>query len=385
VLIVVAAATRHGAFLSSLEMVDALRPIATERVVLLRDGGDLEDDFRRAADVVDFEPLRGLSSALQRRPRTDRIRRTLKLELIAAKAALRRWRPSMLYVSNLGVAAYAVAGVALGIPTILHVREALPNVRRKVDRWHLDRLPELRVAAVSRYAADNYAQLTGIDPSSIALVPSPVDPEAVRRRAGPRPSAPSPGWSVVACGSGLYPAKGFDLWIEMCRAIVRDTDHAWRFTWIGEPPAEVSGATAELVRDGRLVLTGAIENPFPLIAAADIVVVPSRWESFSRVTAESMALARPIVAFAVGGIPELLGDAGVLIEPGDTQAMARAVVALGSDVDARRELGEKASVRVLELDLARRARLSIQSVVSDLRPDRDRPGTAVTSSGLDSS
>jgi glycosyltransferase involved in cell wall biosynthesis len=59
-----------------------------------------------------------------------------------------------------------------------------------------------------------------------------------------------------------------------------------------------------------------------------------------------MAAELPIVAYAVGELPATLGDAGVLVEPGDEAAFARAVVALFEDGDWARRLGEAARARV---------------------------------------
>jgi glycosyltransferase involved in cell wall biosynthesis len=174
---------------------------------------------------------------------------------------------------------------------------------------------------------------------------------------------------VVACGSALYPAKGFDLWVEVCQATLRNAEFAGRFVWVGEEPRNLSGV-AELVRGGQLLLTGVLDNPFPTLAAADIVVVPSRNEAFSRVVAEAMALGRPIVAFATGGIPEVLGDAGVLVEQGNIDAMAREVARLAGDADARRELGARAAHRADELNLLDDAQTRIRAVVKECLEDR---------------
>ena len=82
------------------------------------------------------------------------------------------------------------------------------------------------------------------------------------------------------------------------------------------------------------------------IAAADIFVLTSRDDPFPLVVMEAMAASRPIVAFAVGGVPEQLGDAGLLVRPEDVAGMAAAVVAL-VDLPAERErLGAAASERV---------------------------------------
>jgi len=61
-----------------------------------------------------------------------------------------------------------------------------------------------------------------------------------------------------------------------------------------------------------------------------------------------MALARPVVAFAVDGVPEQVADAGVLVPPEDVEALARAVVSLADDAVRRGELARAAGARAVD-------------------------------------
>ena len=78
----------------------------------------------------------------------------------------------------------------------------------------------------------------------------------------------------------------------------------------------------------------AIEN-------AAIVVVPSLGEGFGMVALEAMERSRPVVASAVGGLPEIVadGETGLVVEPGDAEALADALVALASDLSSCRRDG----------------------------------------------
>jgi len=87
-------------------------------------------------------------------------------------------------------------------------------------------------------------------------------------------------------------------------------------------------------------------------ATADVAVVPwadtpSNRARHSAKVLELMAAGLPVVAYAVGELPVTLGDAGVLVKPGDEAALARAIVALFSDAERRRRLGVAARARVL--------------------------------------
>lgn len=74
--------------------------------------------------------------------------------------------------------------------------------------------------------------------------------------------------------------------------------------------------------------------------AADVVVVPSRWaEPFALTVMEGMACGVPVVASAIGGIPEVMGDAGVQVRPDDAADLAAALEALADDEALRRLIG----------------------------------------------
>ena len=71
---------------------------------------------------------------------------------------------------------------------------------------------------------------------------------------------------------------------------------------------------------------GAREDVADLLGLADLLALPSRWEARALVVQEALRAGVPVVCTAVGGLVDLVGDAGVLVPPGDPHAMA---VALG--------------------------------------------------------
>jgi glycosyltransferase involved in cell wall biosynthesis len=108
-----------------------------------------------------------------------------------------------------------------------------------------------------------------------------------------------------------------------------------------------AGARADLV---HLLGHQPPEGLFPAVAAADIVVMPSLWEAFGIVALEAMALGRPIVASAAGGLRELVRDGrdGVLVPPDDPSALAGALMRLLGDHPLRERLGASARGRAEE-------------------------------------
>jgi glycosyltransferase involved in cell wall biosynthesis len=93
------------------------------------------------------------------------------------------------------------------------------------------------------------------------------------------------------------------------------------------------------------------EELYALIARAAVVVCPSRRDGLPVVCAEAMAHARPVVASAVGGLPDMIrdGETGVLVPPRDPAALRAALDRLLADPELRRRLGLAARERIAEL------------------------------------
>lgn len=112
--------------------------------------------------------------------------------------------------------------------------------------------------------------------------------------------------------------------------------------------AEVRRRIDELGLAGAVTVTGFLPNPFPVVRALDVLAHPARRDPFPLALLEGMALARPIVASRVGGIPEMIadGESGILVPPDDAAALAAALAALLTDAARRDRLGAAALVRL---------------------------------------
>jgi len=82
-----------------------------------------------------------------------------------------------------------------------------------------------------------------------------------------------------------------------------------------------------------------------VIAALDLLLIPSLNDGFNLAAAEAMASAKPIIATAVGGLPEVVGDGGILVKPEDVKGLAQEAIQLINAPDLRKQIGEKGRKR----------------------------------------
>jgi len=95
---------------------------------------------------------------------------------------------------------------------------------------------------------------------------------------------------------------------------------------------------------------GFVEDVAGVLSAADVFVIPSRWEGFGLAATEAMAAGLPVIGTKVPGLREVIlpGRTGLLIEPGDSQALAEAIHHLATDKDLRARMGAAGRKRVTE-------------------------------------
>ncbi|MEV5979768.1 glycosyltransferase [Streptomyces sp. NPDC052114] len=210
----------------------------------------------------------------------------------------------------------------------------------------------------------------GIDTSRFAPGP-PSGPPLL-----PEPGAP-PRAPLVVCVGRLCRQKGQDVLLRAWRSVSAQVPEA-RLVLVGDGPDDAAlraeaGATVEFA--------GATADVAPWYRAADVVVLPSRWEGMALAPLEAMACGRPVVLSDVNGARESLPSADrahALVPPEDPAALARALVALLRDRDLRDALGRRARRHVLEHHDARRTAAAVDVVYRELlgtAPTKYREGT----------
>ncbi|WP_369367509.1 glycosyltransferase family 4 protein [Streptomyces sp. CG4] len=143
---------------------------------------------------------------------------------------------------------------------------------------------------------------------------------------------------LIAVGS-LDRHRGYDVLLDAARAW-RDLDPVPLLVIAGEGPQRP--ALQRRIEDEGLPvrLIGRREDVPELLAAADLALLTSSWESRSVLAQEALYARVPLIATRVGGIPDLVGEAAELVPYGDPDALADAVVRLLADPERREELRE---------------------------------------------
>lgn len=206
-----------------------------------------------------------------------------------------------------------------------------------------------KVVAISHGVA---AQLRrdGIAADRIAVVPSGIDLAAVR--AAPRESLRAwagipAGGPVIVTVAAATKEKGLDQIDAATGALLTSRRD---FTWviIGDGPERAHHRRfAEKWFPDRVVLPGHHPDPVRLLRDADLFVLPSLSEGLGTSVLDAMALDIPVIASDTGGLTELVGEgAGLLVPPGDADALAKAVNRMLTDAELRRRCVATARARL---------------------------------------
>lgn len=148
---------------------------------------------------------------------------------------------------------------------------------------------------------------------------------------------------LLAVGS-LAPHRGYETLLDAAR-LWRGMDPVPLVVVAGEGSGRGALQRRIDVEELPVRLVGCRDDIADLLSVADVALLPSRWEARSLLAQEALRLGTPLVATAVGGIPELVGDAAELIPYGDPVALAETVARLLGDPERRGELAAAGRVQ----------------------------------------
>jgi len=261
---------------------------------------------------------------------------------------------------------YGMLGVRrLGLPLVTSIHHPI-SVDKRIDlasssrltalskrRWYGFVRMQARVArriagqapliTVSESSRDDICRDFRVRSEHVRIIPLGVDTRVFR----PREAARMPG-RIVAVASADSPIKGTGTLLRAVGKLATDTDA--HLVMIGKPAPATERLAAQLSLADRVTFThGLSDEAFSaLLASAEIAVVPSLYEGFSLPAVEHMASGTPLVASRTGALPEVTGDAAVLVTPGEDEELAAVLRRLHDSPAERAALADRALRRVRE-------------------------------------
>lgn len=210
------------------------------------------------------------------------------------------------------------------------------------------------VVTVSQANARYIEGTFGVSAARLSVIPCGVDTERFRPALGPRPVPPR-----ILCVARLVKVKNHELLLRAC-AVLKDRGYSFRCVLVGDgvERGELEARRDELHLENVVEMTGAVTQDAVLERwrEATIGALTSLSEGMPVALMEAAACAVPVVATAVGGVPELVEHCltGLLAPSGDVLAVAAALERLLSEPDAARKMGQAARRRAEERFSVRR-------------------------------
>ena len=217
-----------------------------------------------------------------------------------------------------------------------------------------------RIVNVSQECERKFRQKFG-DQLPTCVIYNPVPAAEILEKAGETPAVtlPKDVFNIVCMGR-FTPQKGFDRLIEAWAALKKEGIPACHITILGDgyQRSDLERAIASHGLASDITLTGYLENPYPILAQADLFVLSSRDESFSLVVAEAMVLGVPVMSTRCTGPVELLkdGEAGYLVE-NSTEGIKNGLKAILTDPEVYPHLTCAAKENTKRFDIKKQIKL----------------------------
>ncbi|HET8681024.1 MAG TPA: glycosyltransferase family 4 protein [Micromonosporaceae bacterium] len=296
--------------------------------------------------------------------------------VLALRSSLAAAEPDVVHAHGLR-AGFVAAAARGGRPLVVTWHNAVlgsggglrGRANRRIEGW-VARAADITLCASTDLV--ERASALGARDVRLAEVAAPTLPARrrsaarVRRELGLAPGAP-----LVLSVGRLHPQKRYDVLVAAA-ARWRRLSPAPLVVVAGRGPSYIE-LSAQISRErAPVLLAGHRTDVADLLGAADLAVVTSAWEARQLFAQEALAAGVPLVATRVGGIPELVGDAAVLVPPGDVDALDAAVRQLLGDAQLRRSYAERGSAQArtwpTERDTVDQVRNVYAELVAPARP-----------------
>jgi glycosyltransferase involved in cell wall biosynthesis len=284
---------------------------------------------------------------------------------LRALRMLRGRRADFDVVHDNQVLAYGMLGIPrLGLPLVTSIHHPI-SVDRRIElaaarglsrltkrRWYSFVRMQGRVArrigpvlTGSQSSSDDICRDFRVSSEQVKVIPLGVD----TRLFHPRPAARVSG-RIVSVASADSPLKGVATLLRAFAKFTTERDGELILVSKPTPGGPTDRLVGELALGDRVKFVSGISDLelAELIASAELAVVPSLYEGFSLPAVEHMASGTPLIATRAGALPEVTGDAALLVTPGDAEELTIALRTLHDAPAERDRLAAKALIRVQE-------------------------------------
>jgi glycosyltransferase involved in cell wall biosynthesis len=261
---------------------------------------------------------------------------------------------SFLYRANiLARLAAPRCGIAKIVNSVRVTADEESPLMKTLDRHTVHRAD--RVCFLSEALARTAGERLGIPADHVSILPNSIDTSAAGRALEEAAATARAGFDlshadlVIATVGRLHRQKGLDTLLEAFRPLALEHPRG-HLLLAGEGPERLAleGKARALGIADRVSFIGSVEAPWKVLSAADIFVLPSLYEGMPNALLEAMAASLPVVATTVGAVPEMLenGREGILVPPGEPQALTAALERLAWSADLRSVMGRRGFERV---------------------------------------
>ncbi|MCJ7654323.1 MAG: glycosyltransferase family 4 protein [Dehalococcoidia bacterium] len=262
---------------------------------------------------------------------------------------------SILKIRELGIPVVTTIHHPITIDRDLAIKAAKSSWQKMgIRRWYSFANMQLKIAKkLSHFitgSQNSYRQIIDIfklPKDSLRVIYDGVDSSVFTRVTEIRRSENR----LLVINSGDTPLKGLKYLLEAVAAL--RSERKIELVIVGKPMK--NGYTQGLVdclgigdcvtRAGQIDTSELVRQ----YSMATMVVVPSVYEGFGLPAAEAMCCSTPVISTTAGALPEIVGDAGILVPPADTGALVEAIASLLDNPDRRRHLGEIGHRRVMQM------------------------------------
>lgn len=262
--------------------------------------------------------------------------------------------PALLKIPAHGLPLVGTIHHPISVDRKLELAHAKLRKQIPLRRWYGFVKTQARVArqipdllTPSQSSADDAIRDFGLQAEQMRMIPIGVDIEHFRPR-GPR----EPGRIVAMCSADV-PLKGLSVLLRALASLPKNVEANLTVVSRPAPGGKTEKLVAELGLAHRVDFVWGLDDDAVagLMASAEVACVPSLYEGFSLPAVEAMASGTPLIASDTAALPEVVGrdgTCGVLVPPGDVEALAKAIEDLLGDPARRAAIGAAARRRAEE-------------------------------------